>query len=260
MRARTLVLLLACSSPLAAQQQPDFRWEKALASGSTVSIHNLNGDITVTPSTSGKVEIVGVKHGSKRYFDEITLEVVETSRGITVCSMFKNVDMECDERGMRMHDHHGNREWDDLQIDIEVKLPKDLLVDAHNVCGIVSVVGAEGDVRAGSVSGDVRMERLRVSSLRASSVSGDVTVGIEALTGSGPLKFTSVSGNVTAELPKGIEADVTMRSVSGSLDSDFPLTLNGRMSRRSVDARIGRGGREIAVTTVSGDVRLRAAK
>ena len=65
---------------------------------------------------------------------------------------------------------------------------------------------------------------------------------------------------MTAELPKGIEADVTMRSVSGSLDSDFPLTLNGRMNRRSIDARIGRGGREIEVTTVSGDVRLRAAK
>jgi Putative adhesin len=260
MRTRTIALLLVCSVPLMAQQQPDFRWEKALAAGSTVSLHNLNGDITVTPSTSGKVEIVGVKHGNKRYYDEITLEIFETPRGITVCSMFKNMDMDCDDRGFHSHDHHRNRDWDDLQIDIEVKLPKGLEVDAHNVSGNVSIVGAEGDVRAGSVSGDVRMERLRVSSLKASSVSGDVTVGIDALTGSGPLKFTSVSGNVTAELPKGTEADVTMRSVSGSLDSDFPLTLNGRVNRRSIEARIGRGGREIEVHTVSGDVRLRAAK
>lgn len=260
MRARTLCLLLVCSIPLAAQQQPDFRWEKALANGSTVSLYNLNGDITVTPSTSGKVEVVGVKHGSKRYFDEVTLEVVETSRGITVCSMFKSLDMECDERGFRSHDHNRDRDWDDLQIDIEVKLPKGMQVDAHNVSGNVSIVGAEGDVRAGSVSGDVRMERLRVSSVKASSVSGDVTVGIEALSGSGALTFTSVSGNVTAELPKGTEADVTMRSVSGSLDSDFPLTLNGRVNRRSIEARIGRGGRELEVRTVSGDVRLRAAK
>jgi DUF4097 and DUF4098 domain-containing protein YvlB len=133
-------------------------------------------------------------------------------------------------------------------------------VDAHNVSGNVSIVGAEGDVRGRSVSGDVRMQQLRVSSIKAESVSGDVTVGIEALMGSGPLKFTSVSGNVTAELPKGIEADVTMRSVSGSLDSDFPLTLNGRVNRRSIEARIGRGGRELEVRTVSGDVRLRAAK
>jgi hypothetical protein len=259
MRARTLALLLVCSIPLAAQQ-PDFRWEKALASGTTVSLYNLNGDITVTPSTSGKVEIVGVKHGNKRYFDEITLEVVETSRGITVCSMFKNLDMECDDRGFHVHDHNRDRDWDDLQIDIEVKLPKGMQIDAHNVSGNVSVVGAEGDVRARSVSGDVRMQQLRVSSIKAESVSGDVTVGIDALSGSGPLTFTSVSGNVTAELPKGIEADVTMRSVSGSLESDFPLTLNGRVNRRSIEARIGRGGRELEVRTVSGDVRLRATK
>jgi hypothetical protein len=227
-----------------------------------VSLHNLNGGVTVTPSTSGKVEIIGTKHGSKRYFDEITLEVVETSRGITVCSMFKNVDMECDASGFHMHDHRGDRdrEWDDLQIDIEVKLPKNLMVDAHNVSGNVSVVGAEGAVRASSVSGDVRMERLRVNSIKATSVSGDVNVGIEALTGDGPLTFTSVSGNVTAELPKGTDADVSMRSVSGSLESDFPLTLNGRLNRHSLEARIGRGGRELNVHTVSGDVRLRAAK
>jgi len=259
MRVRTFALLLSCAASAAAQQ-PDFRWEKALASGSTVSVHNLNGDITVTPSTSGKVEIVGTKHGSKRYFDEITLEVLETSRGIIVCSMFKNVDMECDESGFHMRDHRGGREWDDLQIDIDVKLPKDLLLDAHDVSGSVSVVGAQGEVRASSVSGDVRMERLRVNSIKATSVSGDVTVGIEAFTGDGPLTFTSVSGNVTAELPKGTDADVSMRSVSGSLDSDFPLTLNGRVSRNSISARIGRGGRELNVHTVSGDVRLRAAK
>ena len=258
---RYITLAVVCAAPLAAQQ-PDFRWEKALPVGSAVSLHNLNGDVSVTPSTSGKVEVVGVKHGSKRDFEDLTLEIIETSRGLTVCAMNKNADMECDERGLHVHDHWGRRGrgWDDLQIDIEVKLPKTMTVDAHSVSGNVSVVGAEGAVRAGSVSGDVRMERLRASSVKASSVSGDVVVGIEALTGDGQLSFTSVSGNVTAELPKGIDADVTMRSVSGSLDSDFPLTLNGRMNRHSVEARIGRGGRELEVRTVSGDVRLRAAK
>ena len=225
----------------AAAQQADFRWEKALAAGSRVSIHNINGDVTVAPSTSGKVE-------------------VETSNGITVCAINKRVDMECDERGLRVHDHWGDRDWNDASIDIQVKLPRNLEVDAHSVSGDVSVTGAEGNVRGGSVSGEVRMERLRASSIKASSVSGDVSVGVDALTGNGPLSFTSVSGSVTAELPKTIDADVTMRSVSGTLDSEFPLTLNGRMSRHSLEARIGKGGRDLEVRTVSGDVRLRQSK
>jgi len=51
-----------------------------------------------------------------------------------------------------------------------------------------------------------------------------------------------------------------MRTVSGSLDTEFPITLNGRMRRSSLDARIGQGGRELNVTTVSGDVVLRTVK
>lgn len=263
--ARYVAMSLLVTAPAVAQQpRPDFRWEKALPGASTVGLHNLNGNVSVTTSTSGKVEVVGIKRGSRRYFDEVTLEVVETSRGIMVCSMFRDADMECDESGLRTHRSRRNRhrddDFNDVSIDIEVKVPKDMLVNAQSVSGNVTVVGAEGDVRASSVSGDVRMERLRARSVRASSVSGDVTIGVESLTGDGDLKFTSVSGDVTAELPKGIDADVTMRSVSGSLNSDFPLTINGRMNRHSVEARIGRGGRNLDVTTVSGDVRLRAAK
>ena len=259
----TLGLVTLTASALVAQQ-PDFRWEKALPSGSFVGAHNLNGDVTVTPSTSGKVEVTGIKRGNRRYFDDVTIEVVETRDGIMICPMFRDVDMECNDRGFQMHDNWGrrnrNRDWDDVSIDIDVKLPKGMEISAHSVSGNVSVVGAEGDVKAGSVSGDVRMERLRATSVKATSVSGNVTVGVEALTGSGDLKFTSVSGNVTAELPQNLDADVSMHSVSGSLDSDFPLTLNGRMSRSRLEARIGKGGRDLEFSTVSGNVRLRAAK
>jgi hypothetical protein len=268
MIARSLALLLL-AAPLSAQQTstraPDFKWEKALAAGSLVHLNNLNGDVTVTPSTSGKVEVAGVKRG--RDADMVTLEVIETSSGIRVCAMFKDKDVTCDEDGYRVHDdrRRGRRrdddDWNDAQIDIVVKIPKDVRVTAGSVSGDVEVTGAEGDVRASSVSGNVRLDKLRSTTrIRASSVSGDVWVVVESLAGEGDLHFTSVSGNVTAELPKNIDADVRMRSVSGSLDSDFPLTLNGRMNRHSLEARIGKGGRELEVTTVSGDVRLRAAR
>jgi DUF4097 and DUF4098 domain-containing protein YvlB len=83
-------------------------------------------------------------------------------------------------------------------------------------------------------------------------------VDIEALTGPGDLRFTSVSGNVDLRLPRSLDADITLKTVSGELESDFQLTLEGRMSRRSLSGRIGRGGRALQLTTVSGDVRLRA--
>jgi DUF4097 and DUF4098 domain-containing protein YvlB len=111
-----------------------------------------------------------------------------------------------------------------------------------------------------SVSGDLRLTNLRATSVRASSVSGDVEVGITQLSGDGALEFRSVSGDVTVTVPSTLDADFQMSSVSGDLDTDFPLTLNGRMGRRRIEARIGKGGRDFSVSTVSGDVRLRAAK
>jgi len=260
MRTPFAVLLLAGAMPLTAQQA-DFKWEKALSSDKTVSLHNLSGNITVVPSTSGKVEITGIRRGG-RDADDVTIEVYESDRGITACSMYRRMDMECDDTGFHVHSRgrSRDRDYNDGRIDMEVKLPKGMRLSANSVSGDVRVTGAEGNVRGGSVSGDVHLESLRATSVRASSVSGDVRVAIESLTRDGLLNFSSVSGNVTAELPKGLDADVSLRSVSGTLDSDFPLTLNGRVSRNSIQARIGKGGRELEVHTVSGDVHLRMAR
>jgi hypothetical protein len=273
MIARHLATLLLIATPLAAQQSsstqstqspPDFRWEKAIPAGSQVSLHNISGDVDVTPSTSGKVEVVGVRRGRGRYADDLTLEVVEHARGITVCAMDKSRDMTCDEDGLRSHDDRRSRryrdDWDNGEINIVVKLPRGMRVSAGSVSGDVTITGAEGIVKGSSVSGNVELRNLRASSVRATSVSGDVDVLVDAFTGDGDLTFTSVSGDVTAVLPNNLDADVSMRSVSGQLDSEFPLTLNGRMNRRSLEARIGKGGRPLEVTTVSGDVRLRSVK
>jgi DUF4097 and DUF4098 domain-containing protein YvlB len=111
-----------------------------------------------------------------------------------------------------------------------------------------------------SVSGDVRLDRLRATSVTAHSVSGDIEARIDELTGRGALSFKSVSGDVVLELPRGIDADVSMSTVSGNVESDFQMTLNGRMSRRRIEARIGQGGRELDITTVSGDVRLKTTR
>jgi hypothetical protein len=260
---RVTILTAAVATTAIAQAAPqaDFRWEKALAAGSTVRLHNLNGDVIVTAGTGDRVEIVGVKRGNRRYFDNVTIEIVEVSDGIVACAMFEDIDMECSESGLRTRGRGDrDRDWDDVSIDMQVRLPRGMRLSAGSVSGDVRVTGAEGEVRVSSVSGDVEALRLKASGVRATSVSGDVLVSIDALTGDGSLHFTSVSGDVIAELPKNLNADVSMRTVSGSLDTEFPITLNGRMRRSSMDARIGEGGRELNVTTVSGDVTLRTVK
>ncbi len=265
-RLRPTLFIAALSMPLAAapmfgqNQDGNFHWSKALAAGSDVSVHNISGDIRVKPSTSGKVEIVGIKHGSSRDFDRIRADVHESSRGITVCVLYEDDDS-CDEDGMHTH-HHGNNDRDfNASMDFEVAVPTNVVVSAGSVSGNVEIDGAHGDVDAGSVSGNVRLEHLHAAAIRAHTVSGDIIAAAEDLDDHGDLSFNTVSGDVTLTLPKSLDADFSMSTVSGDVDSDFPLTLgNGRMSRRGLSARIGKGGRRLEVRTVSGDLRLRMAK
>ena len=239
----------------------DFRWDKSLPNGSSVSVHDVNGDISIAPSTTGRVEIVGYKRGSGRYADDLKAQVVETRDGIVVCVVWVDADNECDEDGYHSHSH-GDRgdDWGRASINLELRVPPDVRVSANSVSGDIDIAGARGEVRASSVSGDLRLDHLRATSVSAHSVSGDVEVHVEQLSGRGDLSFKTVSGDVTVELPRGLDADVSLTTVSGTLDSDFQMTLNGRVSRRRIEAKVGQGGRQLDVSTVSGDVRLKMSR
>lgn len=252
----SVALLTIAAAPLAAQGA-DFHWDKAVAAGGEVSIHNINGDIKVVPSTTGRVSVTGIKHNGA---DRLRVDVRESTRGVSICVINEDNDDECTENGLSSHSH-GNRNWDRGHMDLEVAVPTNLTVAPSTVSGDISVTGAQGDVTAGSVSGDIRLDRIRPASLRANTVSGDVTVSVVDFMGRGDLQFHSVSGDISLDLPRDFAADLSMSTVSGDVDSDFAITLgNSRMNRRSISGRIGGGGRKLDVSTVSGDLKLRTAK
>ena len=251
----TAALLCAPHFLTAQNRDSDLHWERRLSSGQRVHARNINGDIAVTRSSSGRVEIVGIRRGNSRYANRLNAQVNETPDGIIVCVVRTDSDDECDSNGSHHH-RDDDEDWGNASMNLEIRIPSNVEIDASSVSGNVDVDGAQGDIRVGSVSGDVKVENARVRSIEARTVSGEIIASIESLSGSGPLSFKTVSGNVKLALPRSLDADLSMSSVSGQLDSDFQMTLGGRNSRRRIEARIGRGGRELDVTTVSGDVRL----
>lgn len=267
MRYAPAVVMTLLFAPLVVGAQDrdrdgDLHWERRLSSGQTVHVRNINGNINVTPSSSSRVEIVGIRRGSGRTASRLTAEVSETSDGLVVCVIRQNSDDQCDGNGYHRHDDDDDNNWGNASLDLELRLPSNVEIDARSVSGNVDVVGAQGDVRAEAVSGDIHLERVRATSIEAHSVSGEISASIESLSGSGALSFKSVSGDVKLALPRNLDADLSMSSVSGQLDSEFQMTLGGgsRASRRRIEARIGRGGRELNLSTVSGDVQLRAIR
>jgi hypothetical protein len=260
------------STPRAEAKAPqqDFHWRGRLASGEQIQINNVIGDIRAEPADGDEVVVTGVRHG--RNAERVRIEVVRRREGTVICAVYPpdgngrgwRDDDDDDDRGPRdaCNPRSTNSRDGDASVDFTVRVPASVKLAARTVSGNVEALRLRGPVDARSVSGNVRVST--AGPVQASSVSGSVTATLGRM-GRQDLTFRSVSGDVTLEVPAGIDAEFQARTLSGSIESDFPLLLGGgdehgvRVGQQA-HATLGRGGPALHVTTVSGDVVLRRSR
>lgn len=93
-----------------------------------------------------------------------------------------------------------------------------------------------------------------------STVNDSVTVSMARAEWPDGAKFSTVNGAITLRLPGQFNAEVTASTVNGSIASDFPITVTGEFGRRRLHGTIGRGGQQLALSTVNGSIRLLKAE
>ena len=255
-----LAAAVALATPAIAQnaqtQNGDtFDWSGSIPAGSWLTVRNLNGAVDVEAASGDQASV----HGTKEYHGDadasrVHFVVMKDGSNVTICALWNEGDT-CDEDGYHSHNDHGRT--DHVSVHFTVKLPKGVRMNAGTVNGDVSVAGATAPVKAHTVNGSVEASTT-AGPVDASTVNGDVRVRMDALTGDGDLRYSTVNGSITAELPNGLNADIDMETVNGSLTSDFPLTLSGSINpRHHLHATIGSGGRRIEFHTVNGSIELR---
>ncbi|MDQ6830352.1 MAG: DUF4097 domain-containing protein [Gemmatimonadota bacterium] len=255
--------LIAGATTLSAQaKQPEngekFDWSGRVPSGAWLRVLNINGSVDVEPASGDQASIHGEKQWRRGDPAWVRFEVVKSGDNVIVCALWNDNDT-CDERGIHSHGHNdrGERRNNDVNVHFTVKLPKGVKIDASTVNGAVDVRGATTEVEATSVNGRVEATSSG-GPVTGSSVNGDVTAHMEQLTGSSDLRFTTVNGSITVDMPGKLDADVEMETVNGSIRSDYPMTIEGgRISPKHLRAKIGSGGRRIRFTTVNGSITLR---
>jgi DUF4097 and DUF4098 domain-containing protein YvlB len=176
-------------------------------------------------------------------------------------------------------------------VDYEIEVPTGAILSVRSASGEIEVAGIVGEVELQSVSGDVVGRDVR-GPVRLRSVSGDCTLEqcagpLEANAVSGDLTFhgcawpsahvRTISGDVDAEVRLEGRGPVIVNTVSGDFqlatpsamevafdttsgDLDAPGMVVAKVSRRSYVAKLGEGGADVRVHTVSGDVTLRQAE
>jgi hypothetical protein len=261
-RTRGLMAALLLAPVVAAAQRPeqtsDFKWGDRIDAGRTVRVSNINGTVTVRPGSGDRVEVSAVKRW--RRGDPASVRIMATKSGadVRVCPLYEDQN-HCDDnhsdRNRRDRGHRYEND-NDVSVDFTILVPRGVHVVAGTVNGSVSIVGGTEDVHAATVNGDVSVESGR-GRLTATTVSGTVRARID--TRPSAIDFTTVNGNVIAEMASSIGADVEMTTVNGELRSDYEIVMrNGRYNPFSLSAHIGpAGGPRMKLTTVNGSVELR---
>lgn len=245
--------------------QEDFRWAGRLARGQQIEIRGIVGDIRAEPASGDQVEVVGRRSGDDVH--RVRIEVVEGEDGVVICAIYParggsyNGDRQrtdaCDDN------NSGEVDAEDARVDFTVRVPAGVKFASRTVAGDVNATGLRGAVDVSTVSGDVTVST--TGTARAATVSGDVTATFGETDGE-EMEFASVSGNVILRLAGNVGAEVSAHTLSGEIESDFDLRVRGKDEDdddgfqieigSAASGRIGGGGPELNVSTVSGDIRL----
>ena len=267
MRRLTIALALGAvatgmvATRVAAQEKsgPDFTWDGVMTPGHTLVIRNMNGAIRVTKADGDRASVTGVKRWRRGNPADVRIEQSKGSTigDIVICAFWVD-NASCDERSYHSHNDGGGwpfRDRNDVSVEFTIRLPAGVRVVVATVNGEVSVEDATAEVEASSVNGSV-WANSSGGPVRANTVNGDIRARM-GLRGTADLNFSTVNGTVIVQVPDGADAELSMSTVNGSVQSDFPVTIQGRLNPRKLRATLGKGGPQLSMKTVNGDVRLR---
>lgn len=243
---------LTVAAPAAAQ---DWDWRGRLRAGQWFEVKGVIGSVRAVASSGSEIEIQATKSAQRSDPDEVKIELIEHGGGVTVCAIYPQArnrePNECAPGDKGRNNSNNN----DVKVDFVVRVPRGVNFAGRTVLGGVTVTGLTGDVRAHSVNGSVRVATTGLA--QASTVNGSIDVVMGRADWDDILEFETVNGAITIELPGEVDTQVHASTVNGSISTDYPLTVRGRFSNKRLSGTIGRGGRELALTTVNGDIELR---
>jgi DUF4097 and DUF4098 domain-containing protein YvlB len=251
--------LLACLIMSVAWAQDPPRNYPA-AQGTTISIANVSGDISVTGANVTTVVVTTIREGRDK--DAVQIEDLSSGGNISLKARYP-----------REGNIQANVQFV-VQVPVGYRLKYDSLstasgdinltkvagaIDAKTASGDISITQVEGTVRASTASGDIKVQGA-AGMVTANTASGDIEVElarIDATPEANELKFASASGDVTVRALAPLNAQVELSTASGSISNDFGLRVEELEGHgKKVSGILGSGAIKLKMSTASGDLKL----
>jgi hypothetical protein len=130
-------------------------------------------------------------------------------------------------------------------------------IEIQTINGNIHLTGGGGEVAVTTVNGTATLELGDVSRARFKSVSGDLTVSL-AMLPDGQIESESISGDASFKFASAPAAEFDVQTLSGDINSCFgPKPAEPRFGPGSrLSFKNGEGHGSVRINTKSGDVRL----
>jgi len=228
--SRMIVLLAASTALFGAVNTDTFHWSGRVQPGQLIEVRGVNGSIHAEPAIGREVDVIAYKNGQQVDAGEIKVRVVEHDGGVTICAVYPSPN-------------------NDVSVDFTVRVPKGVRFLARTVNGLVEANSLDAYTEAHTVNGNLRLST--AGTAQGETVNGSIIASVGMITE--PLKFSTVNGGITLEMPRGTGAEVHANTVHGRIATDFPMAVHGHRA----DGPIGHGGPQLRLATVNGSIILR---
>ena len=233
--------------------QESAEWHKTykLAAGGRVEIHNVNGKISVQPSSGNTVDVVALKkaRGASPEAAKAALERVTIAEDVSGGQV--RIDTKVAKtQGLSLVT--GN-----VQVEYTVKVPAGADVRFTTVNGGVEVTGLEGPVVAETTNGGITARGVS-GPFQGSTTNGGLDIDLAKMPDGG-VRLECTNGGIKVRLPRDAKATISASVVNGGISGgDLPIDSTGETSRRRLEGRMNGGGPRLDIQGVNGGVTLSA--
>jgi len=234
--------------------QADFEWHGQLASGQTIEIKGINGDVRATASSSGDAGVTATRTARRGNPADVRIEVVPHARGVTICAVYPTVSGRETNRCEPGGEGRSSTRDNDTVVHFDVRVPYGVGFIGRTVNGEITGESLQGDAEAHTVNGSIRLTT--TGTAIANTVNGSLNLTMGRADWPNGATFKTVNGGITLTLPSVFDAELSADTLNGSIAADFPISVTGQMTPRRLRGTIGNGGHELKLSTVNGSIRL----
>jgi hypothetical protein len=254
----------ASEPPAHTKSSDEFRWTGRVASGQAIEIKGLNGDIDAQPAAGDQIEVIANKKSRRSDSDEVRIQVVEHSNGVTICAVYPNEDASQPNicvpgpgerhRNQSVANVRNNVRNNDVRVDFKVRVPAGVEFIGQTVNGEIAARSLASNVESRTVNGSINISTTGYA--QAKTVNGEISASLGNTNWPGLLEFRTINGEINVSLPPSLSTVVNADTFNGGISSDFPLASSQTVSTKRLRGIIGVGGRELILKTLNGSINL----